>query len=156
MKPSNDITPSTLRNFSRAEGFAMTGTLLALSQLAAPAATAPEPEKKPEGEGTALPQMVVQADGTKKLYKPEKLATPKYTVPLRDVPQTVTVVPQEVIKEQGASNLRDVLRNVPGISIQAGEGGQPPGDNLAIRGFSARSDLFVDGVRDFGGYSRDP
>ncbi len=134
----------------------MTSTLLALSQLASSAATAADPEeKKTEGEGTALPQMVVQADGTKKLYNPEKLATQKYTVPLLDIPQTVTVIPEEVIKEQGASNLRDVLRNVPGISIQAGEGGQPPGDNLSIRGFSARSDLFVDGVRDFGGYSRD-
>ena len=144
---------STLRTFGRAEGFAMTSTLLALSQLAAPAATAPE--EKTEEDSTALPQMVVQADGTKKLYNPENLATRKYTVPLVDVPQTVTVIPEEVIKDQGASNLRDVLRNVPGISIQAGEGGQPPGDNLSIRGFSARSDLFVDGVRDFGGYSRD-
>lgn len=134
----------------------MTSTLLALSQLASPAATAAEPEKKPEGEGTALPQMVVQADGTKKLYKPENLSSQKYTVPLRDVPQTVTVIPEEVMKEQGVTNLRDVLKNVPGISIQAGEGGVPPGDNMAIRGFNARTDLFVDGVRDFGGYSRDP
>lgn len=130
----------------------MTSTLLALSQLVAPAAA---PEATPEGDGTALPQMVVQADGTRKLYNPEKLATPKYTAPLLNIPQTVTVIPQEVIRDQGATSLRDVLRNVPGISIQAGEGGQPPGDNLSIRGFSARSDLFIDGVRDFGGYSRD-
>ena len=137
----------------------MTSTLLAISQLAAHAAPdttpATEGKTKSDDEGTALPEMVVQADGTKTLYKPENLSSQKYTVPLLDIPQTVTVVPKEVIKEQGASNLRDVLRNVPGISIQAGEGGQPPGDNLAIRGFSARSDLFVDGVRDFGGYSRD-
>ncbi len=50
-----------------------------------------------------------------------------------------------------------MLRNVTGISIQAGEGGGGlPGDNLAIRGFAARNDIFVDGVRDFGAYSRDP
>ncbi len=133
----------------------MTSTLLALSQLVAPAATAPEAVPAAEGDATALPQMVVQADGTKKLYNPENLESRKFTVPLVDIPQTVTVIPEEVIRDQGASNLRDVLRNVPGISIQAGEGGQPPGDNLSIRGFSARSDLFVDGVRDFGGYSRD-
>jgi catecholate siderophore receptor len=156
MRPSNDIAPTTLRNFGRAEGFVMTGTLLALSQLGSSAAPTAEPEKTTEGAATDLPQMVVQADGTKKLYKPEKLASPKYTVPIRDVPQTVTVIPQEVMKEQGVTNLRDVLKNVPGISIQAGEGGVPPGDNLAIRGFNARTDLFVDGVRDFGGYSRDP
>ncbi len=82
--------------------------------------------------------------------------SPKYTAPLRDIPQTITVVPQSVIGEQVAVTLRDVLRNVTGISIQAGEGGVPAGDNLSIRGFSARTDVFVDGVRDFGGYSRDP
>src|SRR5687767_10922918 len=85
------------------------------------------------------------------------VAQAQYTEPLRDIPQTITVIPQAVFREQGATTLRDVLRNVPGISIQAGEGGGGlPGDNLSIRGFSARSDIFVDGVRDYGAYSRDP
>ena len=84
------------------------------------------------------------------------VSSPKYTAPLRDVPQTITVIPASVMLEQNATTLRDVLRNVPGLTIQAGEGGVPAGDNLTIRGFSARTDMFVDGVRDFGGYSRDP
>ena len=79
----------------------------------------------------------------------------KYTEPLSDVPQTVTVVSKEVLEAQGATSLRDAIKNVPGITINAGEGGSPPGDNFNVRGFSARSDLFVDGVRDIGGYSRD-
>jgi catecholate siderophore receptor len=84
-------------------------------------------------------------------------SSPKYLQPLRDTPQTLTVVPHSVIEAQGATTLRDVLRNVTGISIQAGEGGGGlPGDNLTIRGFAARNDIFVDGVRDFGSYSRDP
>jgi catecholate siderophore receptor len=83
------------------------------------------------------------------------VSTPKLTEPLRDIPQTITVIPRAVIEEQGASTLRDVLRNVAGITFQAGEGGVPAGDALSIRGFSARTDMFVDGVRDFGGYSRD-
>ena len=88
---------------------------------------------------------------------PTAPVSPKYTEPLRDVPQTVTVISQKLIQEQGATTLRDVLRNVTGISIQAGEGGGGlPGDNLAIRGFAARNDIFVDGVRDFGAYTRDP
>lgn len=153
VKTQHPHSSAALRHLSPTEGFAMTGTLLALSQLAASAAT--DHKEEIEGQATALPQMVVQADGTRTPYRPENLSMGKYTVPLVDVPQTVTVIPEQVMKEQGASNLRDVLRNVPGISIQAGEGGQPPGDNLSIRGFSARSDLFVDGVRDFGGYSRD-
>ncbi|MCB1056784.1 MAG: TonB-dependent siderophore receptor [Acidobacteria bacterium] len=83
------------------------------------------------------------------------LPSPKYTEPLKDIPQSVTVIPQQLIEEQGATTLRDTLRNVTGISIQAGEGGVPAGDNLSIRGFNARTDLFIDGVRDVGGYSRD-
>ncbi|MBI3549077.1 MAG: TonB-dependent siderophore receptor [Elusimicrobia bacterium] len=101
-----------------------------------------------------LPEVVVT--GERKSYKPEGPSSPKYTQPLRDIPQTVTIVPQAVIQEQGATTLRDVLRNVSGISIQAGEGGVPAGDNLSIRGFGARTDIFIDGVRDFGGYARDP
>ncbi len=94
---------------------------------------------------------------TLNVMAPTAPVSPKYTEPLRDVPQTVTVIPQRVIQEQGATTLRDVLRNVTGISIQAGEGGGGlPGDNLSIRGFAARNDIFVDGVRDFGAYTRDP
>jgi catecholate siderophore receptor len=83
------------------------------------------------------------------------VSTPKLTEPLRDIPQTINVIPRAVMDEQGATTLREVLRNVVGITFQAGEGGVPAGDQLSIRGFSARTDMFVDGVRDFGGYSRD-
>jgi catecholate siderophore receptor len=82
--------------------------------------------------------------------------SPKSTQPLVDTPKTVTILPEAVLRDQGVTTLRDALRNVPGISIQAGEGGVPAGDNLTLRGFSARTDLFVDGVRDIGGYARDP
>lgn len=84
------------------------------------------------------------------------LSMSKLNGPLRDIPQTLTVITNEVIREQGATTLRDVLRNVPGITMQAGEGGGGlPGDNLTMRGFSATNDIFVDGIRDVGPYSRD-
>lgn len=84
-------------------------------------------------------------------------SSPQYTQPLRETPQSLTVISQALIEQQGATSLRDILRNVTGISLQAGEGGGgQPGDNLAIRGFASRNDIFVDGVRDFGAYSRDP
>lgn len=73
---------------------------------------------------------------------------------LRDVPQTVTVINREVMDAQGATTLTDVLRNVPGITLSAGEGG-PIGDNVNLRGFSARTDVFMDGFRERGSYSRD-
>jgi catecholate siderophore receptor len=83
-------------------------------------------------------------------------ASPKYTEPLRDIPQTITVINRDVIEQQGATTLRDVLRNVSGLTVAAGEGGTPAGDNLTLRGFSARNDIFVDGSRDLGPQSRDP
>jgi catecholate siderophore receptor len=84
------------------------------------------------------------------------LSSTKYTQPILDTPQTITVITKEVMEEQGATTLRDVLRNVPGLTITAGEGGNPAGDNLTLRGFSARNDIFVDGVRDLSPQSRDP
>ena len=84
------------------------------------------------------------------------LSSTKYTEPLLDTPQTITVISKEVIEQQGATTLRDVLKNVPGLTITAGEGGNPAGDNLTLRGFSARNDIFIDGVRDISPQSRDP
>lgn len=83
------------------------------------------------------------------------VSSPKHTEPLRDTPQTVNVIPKEVIEQQGAMTLRDVLQNVPGITLTAGEGGVAAGDNLTVRGFSARNDIYIDGVRDLGAQSRD-
>ena len=84
------------------------------------------------------------------------LATSKFTTAARDIPQTITVIKSDVIEAQGATTLRDVLRNVSGITFQAGEGGGGlPGDTFTMRGFSAVNDMFVDGIRDTGGYSRD-
>ena len=56
------------------------------------------------------------------------------------------------------TTLSEALRNVPGISLQAGEGGgasNTSGDMFNLRGFSASNSLFVDGVRDDGLMSRD-
>jgi catecholate siderophore receptor len=84
--------------------------------------------------------------------------SPKFTEPLRDTPQTIVVVPSTVYSAQGASTLSDVLRNTPGITFAAGEGGSAAataGDAFYLRGFDTSSNIFVDGVRDVGSYSRD-
>ena len=84
------------------------------------------------------------------------LASPKFTEPLRDTPQTIVVVPKLVIEQQGATSLSDVLRNTPGITFAAGEGGNvASGDSFFMRGFDASGNIFIDGVRDTGAYSRD-
>src|SRR6201996_2314420 len=83
-----------------------------------------------------------------------QLSLDRYPVPLLDTPQSITTVSQAIIHEEGATTLRDTLRNAPGISLAAGEGGSQ-GDNLTLRGFTARNDIFLDGMRDFGSYYRD-
>ncbi|GAB1268406.1 TonB-dependent siderophore receptor PiuA [Aurantivibrio infirmus] len=85
-----------------------------------------------------------------------RLSSRRFVRPLVDTAQTVNVVTSELLEARGASTLRDALRNSSGISMQAGEGGTPAGDQLSIRGFSSRTDIFIDNVRDFGGYTRDP
>ena len=75
---------------------------------------------------------------------------------VREAPQSISIIPREIIEQQAATTLNDVLRNVTGISMAAGEGGGGPGgDNLTLRGFGARNDIFVDGIRDFASYTRD-
>ena len=86
------------------------------------------------------------------------VSSPKYTTPLRDVPQTIALIPRETIEQQGATTLSETLRNVPGITLQAGEAGgasNTAGDMFNMRGFNASNSLFVDGVRDDGLVSRD-
>jgi catecholate siderophore receptor len=136
----------------------LTAVIMAHGLALAANGQTPPPASSGTNATQKLPDVVVQGEQppAAEPYKPDSVQSPRYTEPLRDTPQTITVVPRAVIEQQNATTLRDVLRNVPGISFQAGEGGVPAGDNLTIRGFNARTDLFVDGVRDFGGYSRDP
>jgi catecholate siderophore receptor len=76
------------------------------------------------------------------------LESPKRTRPVRDTPQTITVLTNKVIEQQNLLTLRDVLATVPGITFGAGEAGTGPGDNITFRGYSAANDITVDGVRD--------
>jgi catecholate siderophore receptor len=85
-------------------------------------------------------------------------APPISTMPsssLQDTPQAVTVVSGETMKQQATTTLGEALRNVPGITIAIGEGGTLAGDQFKIRGFDAKDDVYLDGLRDFAAYTRD-
>jgi catecholate siderophore receptor len=103
--------------------------------------------------GLTLPTIDVTGDQGAG-YQVSQPSMTRFPLPLIDTPQSVNVVPQQVIQDQNAGNVKDVLRNVAGISFRAGEGGNQ-GDTPYIRGFSAQSDMFRDGVRDPGWYTRD-
>ncbi|MFN4166297.1 MAG: TonB-dependent receptor, partial [Ferrovibrio sp.] len=123
---------------------------VALSAAALPAAaqtTAPPAQ---------LPAISVEGQKPAEGYKVDESASPKFTAPLLDTPKSVTIIPQELIQERGATSMSEVLRTTPGISLGAGEGGTAIGDRAFIRGFDALSSTYVDGIRETGSQSRDP
>ncbi len=73
---------------------------------------------------------------------------------LMDVPQTVVVINKALMNSQGVTSLTDAVRNVPGVTIGSAEGGTI-GNNINLNGFSARTDIYLDGMRDRGQYYRD-
>lgn len=76
----------------------------------------------------------------------------KTDTPLRDVPQSVTVITDQLIRDQSIQNLSDVFRYVPGVGVGQGEGHR---DAPTIRGNATTADFFVNGVRDDVQYIRD-
>jgi len=87
-------------------------------------------------------------------YKVDRASSPKYTASLLDTPQTLTIVPRQVIEDQSLLTMRDILSTLPGITFGAGEGGGGYGDSINLRGFAGSNDITVDGLRDSAQYTR--
>ncbi|MDP1776837.1 MAG: TonB-dependent receptor, partial [Moraxellaceae bacterium] len=83
-------------------------------------------------------------------YKAKYSGDKRRTKPLAETPATVQVITAEAIKDSGYTDLRDILDSQPGITLGTGENGNAFGDRYIIRGQEARSDVFVDGLRDPG------
>ncbi len=83
-------------------------------------------------------------------YKAKISGDSRHVKPLAETPQTITVLTQTAIQESGDTDLRAILANQPGITLGTGENGNAFGDRYVIRGHEARSDVFVDGLRDPG------
>lgn len=107
-------------------------------------------------ESATLPTVKVMGQNSRSADFAPDVSSVGAKVPtaLRDIPQAAVVVPKAVLQSQAASSFTDALRNVPGITIGAAEGGQI-GNNINLRGFSARTDIYLDGFRDRGQYYRD-
>jgi len=100
----------------------------------------------PDGAGTIV------VTGEREGYTPTDTSAAKIPAPLRDIPQSIAVVPSQVLLDQRALSLQDALKNVPGVSFAAGDGQR---DQVNIRGFTAIADQFVNGFRDDALYFRD-
>lgn len=88
-------------------------------------------------------------------YKAKVSGDSRHVKELADTPQTITVLTQTEIKDSGVTDLKDILAAQPGITLGTGENGNAFGDRYVIRGYEARSDVFVDGLRDTGMTTRE-
>jgi catecholate siderophore receptor len=142
---------SSAASSSHLAGAALLSLTLPLGAWAQTAAT--EPADK------ALPVVRTKATATTSLendFKAESASSVKFVKPLLDTPQTITVINRELIQQQGTASLSEALRNTPGITFTLGENGNTnTGDSVFMRGFDASASIFVDGVRDLGGITRD-
>lgn len=121
-------------------------TLMALGQQA---------QAQPAPAAHALKEVQVQGRRDSG-YKADAALSLKFTRPLLDTPQTLTVIRQEVLQEQQATNLQEALRNTPGVTFLMGEGGNSSSkDNVSMRGFDSSGSIFIDGARNLGSSVRD-
>ncbi|HEX6833159.1 MAG TPA: TonB-dependent receptor plug domain-containing protein, partial [Rudaea sp.] len=132
--------------------------LLALSTSAGAVETAvPDAAGAPlalDAGGQTLEAVQVNGSAANNDYNASSANVAKLATPLRDIPQVVTVIDRALLEAQGVTSFADALRNVPGITIGGAEGGQI-GNNINLRGFTARTDIYLDGFRDRGQYYRD-
>ena len=77
-------------------------------------------------------------------------ASGKFPEPILNTPKTITVLTKEVLADQNSTTLKSAVLNTAGVTLGTGEGGNAFGDRFFIRGFDARNDIFLDGVRDAG------
>jgi catecholate siderophore receptor len=107
-------------------------------------------------EPRTLSKISVQATEIDEGPKVDRLSSPKFTQDLLDTPQTIAVVSQEVLQQQGATSLSQALRNTPGVTFLLGENGNTStGDSIFMRGFDTQGSIFIDGIRDLGTVTRD-
>ncbi|MBJ9721874.1 TonB-dependent siderophore receptor [Acinetobacter calcoaceticus] len=93
-----------------------------------------------------LPTIHTQATKEESL-KVDQSANSKFVAPLLDTPKSVSIISKQLIEDTKVTTLADALRTVPGITLGAGEGGNPNGDRPFIRGYNSESSMYVDGVR---------
>ena len=103
----------------------------------------------PNAGGLTAPDANPYADAAAP-YKIDRVASGKFTEPLLNTAKTITVLSKEVLQDKNATSLREVGRSTAGVTLGSGEGGNAFGDRFFIRGFDARNDVFIDGVRDAG------
>jgi catecholate siderophore receptor len=139
IKPGLDqlLTGSNLQVTQQAGGYIITEL---------PAASGTDPAV------TTLPSIQITASNTNRYAAVSTSTATKTNTLLRDVPQSISVVTNELIKDQSIRSLGDAVRYVPGVGVSQGEGNR---DALVFRGNRSTGDFFIDGIRDDAEFFRD-
>ncbi len=87
-----------------------------IASAPAGAQTAAKPDEEKRLGGMTVSSTAIDEETP----KVERMESPKYTRPLLDTPQTITVINKATIQQQNLLTLRDVLSTVPGITFGAG------------------------------------
>lgn len=155
IKSRKHVVPSRKQALAgmRTAATLFTGLVLALPAVATDASTTSDAQVT---HAKNFPGVKVEATASND-YRVDQLSSPKFTQPLLDTTQTITVISKELIQQQGASTLTEALRNSPGVgTFYVGENGNTStGDSIYMRGFDTSGSIYVDGVRDLGSISRD-
>ncbi|MDP1951007.1 MAG: TonB-dependent siderophore receptor [Nitrosomonas sp.] len=101
---------------------------------------------------TVLPSIQVAASSISRYVATSSVTATKTNTLLRDVPQSISVITNELIKDQSIQSLGDAVRYVPGVGVSQGEGNR---DALVFRGNRSTGDFFIDGIRDDAEFFRD-
>ncbi|QEA13200.1 TonB-dependent receptor [Comamonas flocculans] len=149
---SRVLRPSSLRLATRMAAGLSAAALLPVAAHAQAAAT-----------GSTLPTVTVQEEAIDPNpnaevgapYKAKTSADTRHTKPLAETPATISVITKTAIDDSGETDLKQILTSQPGITLGTGENGNMFGDTYFIRGQAAKSDVFVDGLRDTGMTTRE-
>ena len=157
LRSHNATAATSLRKTSLAMGIS-SAMLMPLAAMAQTVAAVPA-----EGQVQQLGEVIIY--GTKldpnpnaevgAPYKAKTSGDSRHTRPLAETPQTIAVITKAAINDSGLSDLKQILGAQPGITLGTGENGNAFGDRYIIRGQEARSDVFVDGLRDPGMTTRE-
>jgi catecholate siderophore receptor len=133
----------------------LAGPVPALAQTAEVAASVNADEAiAPKKDPVVLDAVTVKGERDNTFLSKTSTVGAKFDTPTRDIPQQVTVLTKALMQSQGANSLYRALDNIPGIVLTP-SADTATGNNISLRGFPARTDIFLDGFRDRGQYFRD-
>lgn len=114
----------------------------------------PTPGAAPSAPTATMTPVTVTGTRPSEDFAPPPASLQRLGGEVRDIPQSITIINKALMQSQGATSFQSAVRNVPGLTIGAAEGGTI-GNNINLNGFSARTDLYIDGMRDRAQYYRD-